>query len=270
MKLQRVKIGNSLEEIFLYIGERISYSSDPTIVILEAGHFSSSCGPDWQAVNTLKGALDLANNIIVEHGKKVRVVLALLVDDLGLSCGIDVCSVGENNTNVGDSLPNELISILKDSSIYKPKQFVISSERAAKNRGIVKLKNIIKRKGPAFGSIFKLEEDGRQQKFFFCSKDGEKVFLADIKDWVWSSRCPLVMGQHYFDLHKKISKRYPYNWPQILIDFSSIHERGKVNRGAELATQFLSLEGVARSYEIVNICFADEEGEVYTVDYFSI
>lgn len=270
MKLQKVDIQNSLQEAFSYVGEKVSHSSDPTIIILEAGHFSSSYGSDQHAINTLKGALDLANNLIVEYGREIKVVLALLIDDLGLSCDVDVCSVGENVGKVTGSFPDELTFILKSSPIYNVKQFVISSERAAKNRGIAKLKSIIKKSDPALGIIFKLEEENQQQKFFFCSNDGQMVLLADIKDWVWRSHCSLIMGQHYFDLHKKISRRYPYNWPQILIDFSSIYERGKVNRGAELAIQFLSLEGLSRSYEIVNICFADEEGEVYTIDHFNI
>lgn len=270
MKLQMVEIKNSLQEAFCYVGGKASSASDPIVVILEAGHFSSSYGSDQHAVNTLRGALDLANNLIIEHGRKIKVVLALLIDDLGLSCDIDICSIGKNTEKAVSSFPNELTLILKGSSLYKAKQFVISSERAAKNRGIAKLKSILEKSGPELGTIFKLEKENQQQRFSFCSDDGQTVLLADIKDWVWRSHCALIMGQHYFDLHKKISRRYPYNWPQILIDFSSIHERGKVNRGAELATHFLSLEGSSQHYEIVNICFADEEGEVYTVDYFSI
>jgi len=270
MKLQKINLQNSFQETFSYIGERVAHSSDPTIIILEAGHFSSSYGPDHHAVNTLKGALDLANNLIVVHKRKIKVVLALLIDDLGLNCTIDVCSVGENPGKVASSFPDELVVILKNSPIYNSKQFVISSERAAKNRGIAKLKSLIEKNNPALGTIFTLEEEDQRKKFFFCSEDKQKVLLADINEWVWRPHCALIMGQHYFDLQKKISIRYPYDWPQILVDFSSIHERGKVNRGAELAIQFLSLEGLSRFYEIINVCFADEEGEVYTMDYFKI
>lgn len=270
MKLQKIDIKDSFQDIFSYVGEKISHSIDPVVVILESGHFSSNYGPDKSAINTLSGALCLANNLIATHKRKIRVVLALLIDDLGLACNVDICSI-KNDTvkSTTRSFPDDLISILNKSPIYNPKQFIISSERAAKNRGILKLKGIIKRKSEALGTIFKLEEDNQQKKFFFCSNDGQNILLADIKDWVWSSHCPLIMGQHYFDLHKKVSKRYPYNWPQILVDFSSIYERGKVNSGAELAIQFLSLEESICPCEIVNICFADENGEVYTIDYFS-
>jgi hypothetical protein len=268
MRLQKVDIENSFHEMFSYVGEKVQHSLAPLIIILEAGHFNSRYGPDQQSIHTLTGALQLANNLILEHKKRIKIVLALLVDDLGLSCNIDVCAVADNEKQTDSSFPNELSVILENSSIYNARQFVLCSERTAKNRGIAKLKGLIKTKTTALDNVFQMEKENGKERFYFLAKDGQKVLLADIEDWVWGTHCPLIMGQHYFDLHKMISKRYPYNWSQILIDFSSIQERGKVNRGAELAILLLSLEQPERVYEIINICFADEEGEVYVADYF--
>lgn len=270
MKLQKVDLRNSLQVTYRHVGENLSNSSDPVVVILEAGHFHSSRGPDQHAINTLKGALDLATNLIVEHGRKIRVVLALLVDDLGIGGGFGACSVNGTCSWKGSlSLPGELVSILESSPIYKARQFVVSSERTAKNRGIAHLKKIIAGKHLASGNIFQLEEEGQKRSLYFSGSDGQQVLLADIRDQVWSLRCPMIMAQHYFDLHEKVSKRYPNAWPRMLIDFSTMYERGKVNAGAELALQLLSLEGLPGTCEITNIFFTDESGDGYLMDRFN-
>lgn len=268
MKLQKADLRNSLQAIYRHVGEKLSNSSDPLIVILEAGHFHSNHGPDQYAINTLKGALELATNLVIEHRRKIRVVLALLIDDLGMNGAPGACSIGDGCRKEPTSLPAELISILESSPIYKARQFVVSHERTAKNRGVAHLKKIMGGQCHASGNVFQLEDDGQKQRLYFSGGDGQLVLLADIKETAWSLRCPMIMGQHYFDLHSKVRKRYSCDWPQMLVDFSTMYERGKVKAGAELALQLLSLEGSQKGCEITNVFFTDELGSEYLIDHF--
>lgn len=242
-----------------------STTTTPLIVFLEGGHFDPREGATEHALNTLQVATEVTSQCVQLFQRQVRIVLGILVDDLGLDCG-DQCSLDgsvdeELSSQISSELPKEIEQILKTSPLVKRERVLISSERNAKNRGIKSVKEILK-------SATNPRLVHNDMTVHFEEDLSTHIPLASIRGEFWSAKCPVVMGQHYHDVFQKNEQRFDPSHPQILIDFSEIYDRNKVNNGSKVSLQLLHSDSLA-SRKIVNICFKDDACEKYSWDEFS-
>ena len=256
-------IASSIKDEILEIIKRNLKSTPhrPLILFLEGGHYDPRGGATEHSMNTLNLSIEITKNCIKLFDRNVRIVLGILVDDLGLECAGDVCSIPESTLKLGEGhrkdLPAELEDILANTKFVKRDRVVISSERNAKNRGIAALKKIIDTRTPA---NLKLVDN------VFLYLDGiAEVPISTVNGDFWSAKCPLIMGQHYFDSFVKNEKRFDKSRPQMLVDFSDIYDRNKVTNGAKVCLNLLK-NGRSSLRQIINVCFKDDNCTKYSLD----
>lgn len=238
------------------------------IVYLEGGYYDTRFGPNEFSINTLNACSETAEEVIKKQYKLTRVLLGVLINNIGISCGEDVCTIGkpeESTVSIDDTiLPESLQQMLQKSKVAKEDQ-IITNERTLRNRGIRTAKNIIQKI-----KNYTIEQDvnDNNDTLYSIIIDGKKIPLAIKKGEKWAARCPLIMGQHYSDLYVKIAKKYGNGTSQLLIDMCEMYDRHKVNNGAKVALVILhDLYGFDTSnLKIVNFSFKDDELIQYEYD----
>ncbi|WP_203564058.1 hypothetical protein [Deefgea sp. CFH1-16] len=206
---------------------------------------------------------------IVQHKKKLKVVLGVLIDDLGLQCGAEVCDISSPLANVEsiepEKLPNELENVLAQYSIVKRDKLLLQGERNCKNRGLQALRKIIANSMHLYPEL-SIEETSGLKKIIFKNEQGQKITLAEskMKD-IWTAKCPLIMAQHYKDTYQKISKLNPHTNAFHIIDFSETEDYNKVITGTEVGLKlFLQREQTNHSLvKISNVFLSDFDHENY-------
>lgn len=254
---------NTHSQVFLDVISKLIKKTDDTrqIVYLEGGYFDTRFGPRDFSTNTLQACIEVAEEIIKRKYKITRVMLGVLINNIGISCGEDVCLIDDqkkNNQDENDTeVPESLAVMLKKSKIAKEDQ-ITTNERTLRNRGIRTIKNIVENK-----KSFSLETNPYSDNGILYSVviDGVKIPLAIRKDNIWTARCPLIMGQHYSDLYIKSTKKYGTTTQQLCVDMCEMYDRHKVNNGAKVALLILKkLYGYdVSNLEIVNFSFNDDE-----------
>ncbi len=232
----------------------------PTAFFLEGGHFDPRFDVTPFARRTLRDALEVSGELIKRFGRKVRIVLGVLVDDLGLDCGDDVCS--PNSATVSSpsgSLPDALEAILSASHIVKRERVLVSSERNAKNRGIARLKRML-------ASSESLRQERRLDAERITIDAGRSVLLAEVHGASWSVKCPMVMAQHYLDVAAKLRQRFPAGPRLVLVDWSEMLDRPNVVAGADVAVFMARDDG---PFNVFNVLFGDDEGEICRIHHAS-
>lgn len=245
-------------------------SDERFLVALEGGHFSTMYGADEFTIQSQRSAFRVAEEIIRLYSKRAKVVFGVLADDLGQVCSAEenVCTVAlPSNKDQKVEIPKELHDELIASSLYKPEKLIFLSEKTARNRGIQFLRKYTKKHEYDIkhgGLHLSFEEDDVKKRLFFTASDNQRIAVADVIDgWQWSSFCPLIMAQHYADLQANAIKLFSGPTKHILLDFSFIDDRNKVNKGAELSQRTYPN---MTSATIINVCFGDDEGDMYTID----
>ncbi len=272
MPIERKTLVNYQISLFLKIEHRLITENKPLVIFLEAGHFNSRLGITNFSVNSFQGAIDIATNLIIEFKKKIRIILGVLIDNLGLGCDNNNCCIklGHHGPDVSHKLPDEIEDILYRSPIAKRDRFVISSERNARNRGISTLKKMARSlKSNPKNTMLALEETGDVKKLYYKSEDRHNILLAEVIGNNWIVKCPTIMAQHYADLFQMMAQRFTLRYPRMVIDISEMLDRNKVNCGAEAALrQFVKKQLNRSRQEILNVCLGDKNGTIYTIDYF--
>jgi hypothetical protein len=237
---------------------RLQSAADrPALVFLEGGHFDPRFGADDFSKASLDAALDLGSHLIRVYGRRLRVVFGVLQDDLGLDCAGDACSLGERGpSDPRAGLPDALEARLAACRYVKRDRVEVFRERAAKNRGISRLRRIL-----AAGSVpFLCEETaGEETRILLQADDGQRVLLACRRGAAWVASCPLIMAQHYADVVSRLDRRFSHS-PVLLIDYSRLADRNKVERGAELALRLMIADAAAPCH-IINVFYADDAGQ---------
>lgn len=231
------------------------------IVYIEGGYYDTRFGPNDFSINTLNVAIDITSEIIKKEYGLTRVILGILINNIGISCGEDVCVIpkpGEMKVNEDDTIIPELLDkLLQRSKIVKADQ-ITTNERTLRNRGIRTARAIIENE-----SEYEIAKDvnSNDEILYNVIIDGKKIPLAIRRGEKWAARCPLIMGQHYSDLYIKFSKKYGKNTYQTIIDMCDMYDRHKVNNGAKVA--FLILKKIynydTSNLNIVNFSFSDDE-----------
>lgn len=240
--------------------EKLNPHSGQTVIYLEAGHFTPKTGPDSFAQNSLIDSLEILSSLIRKRSKNVRLVLGILVDDLGLECGKEGCSVRSPQSADLSTLPNSLEQILLHPYV-KRERLLIFSERNAKNRAIQRMRQLKKQ---AHSSRFFTEERGLKEHWFCEPQQGTRVTLAEKEGEVIRAQCPAIMAQHYADCSQKIQERFVEMDHLIIVDWSEMMDRSKVTSGARCA-QSLFLSSHEIQVDLLNIFLADDDGEFFEI-----
>lgn len=241
------------------------------LVVLEGGHFSTTSGADEFTINSQQSAFKIADQLIRRFSRNMRIVFGVLADDLGQVCSAEqnVCIITPPTASKSDKaieIPVALYDVLKAHRLFTPERLILLSEKTARNRGIKWLREYVKDQAEAIAkktSKLSIENEEGLDQLYFTASDGQSVLVADmISEWRWASHCPLIMAQHYFDLSQKAKKFLESAQHQIIIDFSFIDDRNKVCKGAELSLEVYP----HKSMEIINVCFGDDTGTIFTID----
>lgn len=231
------------------------------VVYLEGGYFDTRFGPKEFSTNTLNICIKTAEEIIKKKYKIMRVILGVLINNIGINCDENICTINgqENNAkNKDDALvPTALDNMIKKSKIGKEDQ-IITNERTLRNRGIRTMRDILS--NPKKYSLG-IDEDTNDEILYSLDIEGNKIPLAIERKEHWIARCPLIMGQHYVDLYVKNAKKYGKTTNQLLIDMCDIYDRHKVNNGAKVSLFLLrKMYGYnVGNLRIVNFSFNDDE-----------
>lgn len=266
MKLQELPLSKIEQEIFDRIEEYVVLNGiQPLTIYLEGGHFDPRKKVDAFAVNTLRFSLNVANNLIYKHKKKVRLVLGILVNNIGFGCDTDSCDIGPNASNEQETvnIPEELQEVLNAYAIYKSEKLIISNEVNLKNRGIRTLRKNLDR---YIESKQISLESGETAKIYHID-DGDNFLLAEESSGNWTAKCTTIMGQHYADLFLRLHQRFPENKDFMLVDFSEMFDKHKVGSGKKACfSLFLKPELTKNNNRIMNVFQWDTEGMSFSID----
>ncbi len=274
MKLIKKNISKVESELITLIQEDVTECS-PTVtaVYLEGGHFDPRYSATDFSTDSLTKALNVANNAILAHKKDIKIVLGVLIDDLGLQCGVESCEISPSPTQKSDNtglapLPDELETILDQYKFVKRDKLVIQGERNCKNRGIQSLRKIVSNQLTQFPQL-SLKQVNEVTQVIFRNQQGTDIVLAESKDKdIWIAKCPLIMAQHYKDAYQKALKIHPQVGACHIMDFSEMDDYNKVVNGTEVAMALFLRPSILgdNKLKISNVFLSDFDAEHYSIN----
>ncbi len=243
--------------------ESASYSQGKRqIVYLEGGYYDTRFGPQDFSTNTLSMVINISEEIVKRKYKITRVILGVLVNNIGIVCGEDACVISnkENDSKSDEALviPKVLTDMLKESKVTKNDPAIFTNEKTLRNRGLRLVKEIVG-SPKKYSIVLDKNKDGEDLCSVMIGED--KIPLTIKKGKTWAARCPLIMGQHYADLYIKISKKYGENINLLVVDMGEMYDRHKMNNGAKVAFMLLQKKyGFDGSnLKIANFSFQDDD-----------
>lgn len=243
------------KSVFDRIDQWVGSEASLGAVVLEGGHFDSTIGADAFAENSLRTAVALGQDLISRHRKGVRVVFSVLENDLGMVCDGPICNISTGKSRARtEGLPPKLEEILRTTRLVKRERVIVESERTCRNRGLKLLRSFQQANGEFTCPRIRSLPDG---SVVFNNRAFETASIGKIAGGVWSAQCPLIMAAHYSGLQRIVRTRFPDTERLMVVDFSDIHEQGKVMNGADL---FSALACGDYKTSIHNIFWSDSEG----------
>jgi hypothetical protein len=267
MKLALVTLTKLEKEVFQLMEKYIDENnfSEPPVLYLEGGHYDPRYAINDFSIDSLTHVLNIANNLITTYKGRIKIVIGILVDNLGLQCTETSCDIHENGKSKDsyDELPPEIEKILDQYFIVKRDKILISNERNCKNKTISFLKKAVK----THHDCLSIEHKDDIDSVVFHAPDQQDIQLAEIKNTItWSAKCPSIMAQHYSNVTTKILKRFPGAQDVTIIDFSEIDDINKVTRGVETAFEVYLPEILeTEKINIHNVFMTDFGGDQYTI-----
>lgn len=208
--------------------EHVDFSERKNIFI-QGGYFEGDSGIDRFSQRTAKIALELATlfrNSEVEH----NITLGVLVNDLGMTCGADACNMSPNKDIPIQELIDGFCSKFPDFSSH------VRTEKHMKNKGLRKIKKIIKRELDQASLLYPIEHSPTHTDWYHQSELDNDILLFQEKHQSWIAKCPTIMGAYYLTCMKDIDS----DADSVIIDFCSFSDRDKVKKGAEVALRGFS------------------------------
>lgn len=245
MKLTEADLGNVGKQLIDIINnDVIAQVPEIPLFYLEGGHFDPRYSLTDFSINSLELAIGIANNIIIKHKKDIKVALGILIDDLGLQCGAEVCEISslpsdsDAEQRLAGELPAGIEKILAASRIVKRDRLFVQGERTCKNRGIQSLRKILAQHQHAPFSHLDIEKNNHSENIYFINENNQRVLLAESKSKdTWIAKCPVIMAQHYNDIYHKVTSQNPQVHSVHIIDFSETDDYNKVINGASVAAK---------------------------------
>lgn len=199
-------------------------------IFIQGGYFEGDSGIDEFSKNTASLALEMSNYLKgIGCGHSIK--LGVLVNDLGMVCGTDVCDITSNKVTDYQVLINEFCER------YPQFSGNVKTEKNMKNRGLRKIKKIFKKQLDNDCFIFSKEHDDNIKDWYHRSESDSDILLFQEKHDSWIAKCPTIMGAYYLSCMKEIDS----DDESVIIDFCSFSDRDKVLKGAEVALRGFSL-----------------------------
>jgi hypothetical protein len=267
MKLELFKLNLLENDVFQLIEKYISENQfiTPPIIYLEGGHYDPRYEISDFSLNSLRHVLNISNNLIVKHKGNIKIVIGILIDNLGLACSETSCEITEKDSfnKNSDTLPLEIEKVLDNYIIVKREKIIISNERNCKNKTISFLKKNTKTNHDSIS----IESKNDILSILYHARDNQLIQLAEIKnDVVWTAKCPSIMAQHYTNITDKILKRFSDATDITIIDFSESEDMNKVTRGVEVAfDMYIPTVLNTERVNIHNVFMTDYGDNQYTI-----
>lgn len=241
-----------------YLVKNSQSKNQQIVIYLEAGHYNSSYGVDDFSINSLNDACLLGKTLIKKYQKKIRLIYGVLVDNLGMSCSEESCSIttSQNSEEKGD-LAEELEDIIKENTYIKRDKLCLFFERATKNRAVESLKTLLK------NNVTELSEEIGEPYNDIIFQNS--FLLAKRKEHQYVAKCPALLAQHYKDIQLMVKKRFPENEHCIVVDWSELDDQNKVLQGKKASIIFK--DPTTTVTDIINIFFCDDKGEIFEINF---
>lgn len=267
MRLSLIKLSKLENDVFQLVEKYISENefSTPPIVYLEGGHYDPRYDISDFSLDSLTHVLNISNNLILKYKGDIKIVIGILIDNLGLQCAESVCEVTGNDEFLkgSEELPVEIENILSKYLIVKRDKIIISNERNCKNKTISFLKKTI----DTNHNCISIDDKNETLSVLYHASDNQSIQLAEIKNNVtWVAKCPAIMAQHYNNITNKILKRFNNASDITIIDFSEIEDINKVTRGVEVAVDvYIPSILKAEKVNIHNVFMTDFGDNEYSI-----
>jgi hypothetical protein len=244
--------------IITQVENLVNQGDGPLIIYLEGGHFNHAFGADDFSQNSLLDAISLGEYLISRYQKSVKLIYGILVDDLGLACSADSCSIASiSEKPVAHTLPKEIEHILSSSRFIKRDRVQVFSERTTKNRAISSLKKKLKNKPECL--IKKINHE--DEEIYLSLPNESDIFLCRRQPHAYNIRCPGIMGHHYSDVVMEMRKRFFNASRFMIIDWSETMDRNKITQGTKVLQHvFDAYKRDGIEVTIYNLFFGDDEG----------
>lgn len=214
-----------------------------TALLVAGGYFETAAGIGAFSLNSFDLALETgAVARRLHRGNKV--LYDVIVNDLGLSCSTEVCTVPAPGTAAPEVLD---LAPLDAAAAAAGITYSVTRERTLRNRAARAMKHAVR--GSALEPPFSREGD----EILFRSRSYAKVLAGVVKDDHVVPRCPLIVAEYFARYFARL-RAFPDCPRRHVVDVNSLADRDKVTKGAEI---YLRTRGT--SEEEVTLVFADAE-----------
>ncbi|MFF8597590.1 hypothetical protein ACF065_01490 [Streptomyces sp. NPDC015232] len=212
-------------------------------VLVAGGYFDTAAGIGAFSRNSFALGLEAGRAARRLH-RGNKVVYDVIVNDLGMSCSADACTVPAPGGPAAGALD---LAPLDAAAAAAGVSYSVTRERTLRNRAARAMKPALR--APELDPPFAREGD----EILFRSRTYAKVLAGVVKDDHVVPRCPLIVTE-YFARHFARLRAFPDCARRHVLDINSLADRDKVTKGAEI---YLRTQGTPEE-EIV-LVFADAE-----------
>ncbi|MFF1508907.1 hypothetical protein [Streptomyces sp. NPDC058326] len=199
--------------------ETVSPTSRSALLVA-GGYFDTTAGIGAFSLNSFALAQETgAAARRLHRGNKV--LYDVIVNDLGMSCSTDVCTLPAAGPAETDLSP------LTASAAAAGIDFTVTRERNLRNRAARSMKRWLR--DPAAHPLFTREGD----EIVFRSRQYEKVLAGVVKDDHVVPRCPLIVAEYFARYFARL-RAFPDCAHRHVVDINSLADRDKVTKGAEI------------------------------------
>ncbi|MFH9724220.1 hypothetical protein ACH4M4_14825 [Streptomyces sp. NPDC017254] len=189
-------------------------------VLVAGGYFDTTAGIGAFSLNSFALAQETgAAARRLHRGNKV--LYDVIVNDLGMSCSTDVCTLPAAGPAETDLSP------LTASAAGAGISFTVTRERNLRNRAARSMKRWLR--DPAARPLFTRAGD----EILFRSRQYEKVLAGVVTDDRVVPRCPLIVAEYFARYFARL-RAFPDCGPRHVVDINSLADRDKVTKGAEI------------------------------------
>ncbi|MFJ9432157.1 hypothetical protein ACIRQY_21160 [Streptomyces sp. NPDC101490] len=189
-------------------------------VLVAGGYFDTAAGIGPFSLNSFALAQETgAAARRLHRGNKV--LYDVIVNDLGMSCSTDVCTIPAAGPAETDLSP------LTASAAAAGIAFSVTRERNLRNRAARSMKRRLRE--PGENPLFSPEGD----EIVFRSRQYERVLAGVVKDDHVVPRCPLIVAEYFARYFTRL-RAFPDCAHRHVVDINSLADRDKVTKGAEI------------------------------------
>ncbi|WP_405857640.1 hypothetical protein OG361_27265 [Streptomyces sp. NBC_00090] len=196
-------------------------TSARSAVLVAGGYFESTAGIGEFSLTSF--ALALETGAAARHlHRGNKVVYDVIVNDLGVSCSDEVCTLPAAGPAPTDLTP------LTAAAAGAGASFTVTRERTLRNRSARAMKRRLRE--PAEHPLFSRDGD----EILFRSRQYEKVLAGVVKGDHVVPRCPLIVAEYFARYFDRLRAAFPDCAHRHVVDISSLADRDKVTKGAEI------------------------------------